>query len=590
MKLARKRTLTALFGSSALSLFVFLAASLAATLAAAQTVSSSAQPSSRAVIEGIVTKDPGGEPVKKALIEVIAENQADGGDYTAVTGVDGMFRVEGVLPGRYRLFVERTGFLEVDKHRARSEGRVLTLAAGQDLKDVQIRLQAAAVVQGRVVDEDGDPLPGAEVTVLRQTFASGHNHWEQVGGERTNDLGEYRVPNLAAGNYYVSVSPPPDFRSLIEATNGPKTDGTRTDATKSDGASSATGANEKPITSYQTTYYPGTMDRSQAAPIQLHAGDDFPVNFSLTPNPSLSIRGSVVGLPPRSTAVITLQSRDFNLVMSGAEVQKDGGFVLRDVSPGAYTVLATVENAPVPMMAKQTLQIVNNVDGLRLAPQPGAWIHGRLRLESKGRNDAAGQMVLLLRPADKDDAAGTFSFGDGASDAAIVASDGSFEWKGVAPGNYFVELAGHGGSDWYVKSVLASGRDVTDSGISVNGGAVVLDVTASANGGIVEGVAVNAKGDPVANAEIVAVPEARLRGRDDRYRKAVSDQSGRFTLRAIPPGEYTIFAWESLDGEAYLNPDFLKNYEGQGSALHISEGEHKSVQAVVIAEPDDASQ
>jgi hypothetical protein len=101
---------------------------------------------------------------------------------------------------------------------------------------------------------------------------------------------------------------------------------------------------------------------------------------------------------------------------------------------------------------------------------------------------------------------------------------------------------------------------------------------------------VNAKGDPVANAEIVAVPEARLRGRDDRYRKAVSDQSGRFTLRAIPPGEYTIFAWESLDGEAYLNPDFLKNYEGQGSALHIGEGEHKSVQAVVIAEPDDASQ
>lgn len=573
MKLAHKCKFTALFGVLALS---SVAATLAAARAQAQAASYPAP--TRAVIEGIVTKDPGGEPVKKVLIEVIAENQADGGDYTAVTGVDGTFRIEGIMAGRYRLFVERTGFLEIDKHRARSEGRVLTLAAGQDLKDVQIRLQAAAVVQGRVVDEDGDPLPGSEVTVMRQTFASGHSRWEQVGGERTNDLGEYRIANLAAGNYYVSVNPPPDFKSLIEAAGG----------TKGDAANPGAGTNEKPITSYQTTYFPGTTDRSQAAPIQLHAGDEFPINFSLTPNPSLSIRGSVVGLPPRSTAVITLQSRDFNVVLSGAEVQKDGGFVLRDVSPGSYTILATVENAPVAMMAKQTLQIVNSVDGLRLTPQPGVWIHGRLRLEGKGKADDGGQMVLLLRAADKDEFAGGFWLRD-ASDASVVSADGSFEWKGVAQGNYLIELAGHGGSsDWYVKSVLAGGREVNDSGISVNGGAVMLDVTASANGGIVDGVAVNAKGAPVANAQIVAVPEMRLRGREDRYRKAVSDQSGRFTLRAMPPGEYSVFAWESLDGEVYLNPDFLKKYEGQGSALHIGEGEHKSVQAGVIAEEDDS--
>jgi hypothetical protein len=70
----------------------------------------------RADIDGIVTKDPGSEPVKKALIELIAENQAEGGDYTAVTGADGAFHIEGIVPGRYRLFTERTGFLEVDKH------------------------------------------------------------------------------------------------------------------------------------------------------------------------------------------------------------------------------------------------------------------------------------------------------------------------------------------------------------------------------------------------------------------------------------------------------------------------------------------
>ena len=539
-----------------------------------------AKPGSRAAIEGIVTKEPGSEPVKKALVELIAENQAEGGDYTAVSGPDGGFRIEGILPGRYHLFAERTGLLEVDKHRVRADGRVLTLSAGQELKDLQIRLQAAAVVRGRVTDEDGDPLANAQVSVLRQTFVSGRSKLEQAGGERTNDLGEYRVAGLAAGNYYVSVSPPPDFRSLIEAA------GVATNA-------ESRAANDKPApTSYQTTYYPGTADRSQAAPVELHAGDEFPVNFSLTPSPSLSIRGSVVNLPPRASAAIMLQSRDFSLVLNGAEMHPDGSFVIRDVAPGAYTILATVENAPVPMMARQALQIVSNsVEDLRLAPQPGGWIHGRMRLESKngGRFDPS-QIFLQLRSSEGDDEAlSGFSMGDGFSHLAHVGADGSFEWKSVPPGNYYVQLAGDGGAngDLFLKSAMAGSRDVSEAGISVSGGAVALDLVASGSGGVVEGVAVDAKGEPVPNAVIVAVPEPRLRGRVEHYRKTVSDQSGRFTLHAIVPGEYTLLAWESVDGEAYYNPEFLKNYESQGSALKVGESDRKSLRVEVIPESEE---
>jgi Carboxypeptidase regulatory-like domain len=560
-----------------------LATVLLGASAAAQVVSSAAaKPASRAVIEGVVTKEPGSEPVKKALIELIAENQAEGGDYTAISGPDGGFHIEGILPGRYHLFAERTGLLEVDKHRARADGRVLTLTAGQEVKDLRIRLQAAAVVRGRVTDEDGDPLPNAQVAVLRQTFVSGRSRWEQAGAERTNDLGEYRVAGLPAGNYYVSVSPPPDFKSLIEGA------GAEPHVTNDQPATaSPTSSQTSSQTSYQTTYYPGTPDRSQAAPVELHAGDEFPVNFSLTPSPSLSIRGSVVNLPPRASAAIMLQSRDFNLVLNGAEMHADGSFVIRDVAPGAYTILATVENAAVPMMARQALQVVSNsVEDVRLAPQPGGWIHGRLRLESQGNGRVdLSQIFLALRSVDGDDESlGGFSMGDGFSHTAHVAADGSFEWKSVPPGNYFVQLAGDGGgnSNWFLKSALAGGREVDDAGMSVSGGAVALDVVASANGGVAEGVVTDQKGEPVANAVIVAVPEARLRGRIERFRKTVSDQSGRFALHGIQPGEYTLFAWESVDGEAYYNPEFLKNYEQQGSALRMSEGDRKTVQLAVI--------
>jgi hypothetical protein len=560
----------------------FFLAALLWLIVAACALSAQSAPSSphaKASLAGTVTKDPGSEPLKKALIELIAETQTDGGNYTALTAADGGFRIENIAPGRYRLFVERPGFQEIDRHHRRTDGRLLTLSAGQELKDLVIRLQAAAVVDGRVTDEDGDPMPEAQVAVLRQTFVAGHSHWEQAGAERTNDLGEYRIAGLAAGNYFVSVTPPPDFRSLIETTGN-------VPAPRS-------GAADKPASAaYQTTYYPGTRDRGQATAIQLHAGDDFPVNFSLAPSPSLTIRGSVVNLPPGSSAAIILQSRDFNLVLNGAEMHKDGSFEIRNVSPGAYTILATVDNVATPMMARQSLQLAESVEGLRLAPQVGGTVYGRLRMEtnSSAKPDLS-QMFLFLRSSDnngEDDSLSSLTMGIGFSNVAHVNGDGSFEWKNVPVGNYSVQLSEASAMpDWFLKSVAAGGRDAADSGFSVSSGTTSLALVASANGALAEGLATNQNDEPIADAVVVAVPEPRFRNRPDRYRKALTDQSGRFTLRGLPPGDYTLFAWENIDGEAYYNSEFLKNYEGQGKALHVSEGLRVNVHLKTIPGVED---
>jgi len=530
---------------------------------------------SRATIEGFVTKDPDSQPVKKVLIELIAENQSEAGNYTAITGPNGAFRIENVLPGRYHLFAERPGLLDGERQRGRSDGRLLTLAPGQELNDVHIRLQAAAVVRGRVTDEDGEPMPDAEVTVLRSTFAGGHNRWEPAGADNTNDLGEYRIANLPAGNFYVAVNPPPNFKSLIE------------NAGLAAEAHNGSVPDKPALTTYQSNYYPGTTDRSQAAPIQLRAGDDFPVNFSLTPSPSLSIRGTVVNLPPRTSATIMLQSRDFNLIMNGAEIHKDGAFIIRDVSPGSYTIVASVDGSTTPMTARQAIQVGStNIDGVRLAPQPGASIRGHLRVESKGsavRLDPE-QIFLSLHSMDAGDDDHAFSMGENLMNVARLARDGSFEWSDVPAGTYYVQLTGNRGpnEDLCLKSVLQSGREANDAGVSVNGGTVTLDVVASASGGVIEGVAANRKGEAVANAVIVAVPEARLRARVDRYRQTVSDQGGRFALHGLPAGEYTVYAWENVEGDEYYNPGFLKGFEGQG--LHLSEGERKTVQVSAISD------
>src|ERR1043166_2557420 len=74
----------------------------------------------------------------------------------------------------------------------------------------------------------------------------------------------------------------------------------------------------------------------------------------------------------------------------------------------------------------------------------------------------------------------------------------------------------------------------------------VVRILASANGGVIEGAVTDHKGVPMANAVVVAVPEARVRARMDRYGKTVSDQSGHFSLRGLRPGQYTLLAWGKI--------------------------------------------
>jgi hypothetical protein len=118
-----------------------------ASRAPSQVATPSREPA-KASLEGSVVKEPGGEPLKKAIVELIAENQEEGGNYTATSDPDGHFRIVGIQSGRYRMFVERPGYLEVDKKRRRSEGVVLSFDAGQELKDQTLRMLPAAILRG----------------------------------------------------------------------------------------------------------------------------------------------------------------------------------------------------------------------------------------------------------------------------------------------------------------------------------------------------------------------------------------------------------------------------------------------------------
>ena len=537
------------------------------------TVAQAAKPDEHtATLSGTAIKDPGGEPVKKVIIELIGESHGQGANYTSIAGVDGTFQISGIQPGTYRLYVEKTGYFEIEKNRPRHGGRMLTLSAGQEMKEVAVHMQAAAVVHGRVTDEDGDPMPGAEVSLLSQTYESGHQKWEPSGSEHANDLGEYRISGIAAGSYYVVVTPPPNFRSMFEASG-----------------TASSHAPDKPEMSYRTTYYPSALDRQQATPVEFHAGDEVPMDFSLVPQPSVKLRGQVAGIPPGASVAVMLQAGDMSQVFSGTEVHKDGTFDLPDIAPGEYLLIASATGSPVRLMAKQNIHVAaTTLEGLRLTLQPGSIVRGRLGLEAApGKSALLSQFSVALVEGDGE--GGMTGMDNGYSTFAQVLSDGTFEWKDVAPGHYYPLLVNRtGGEDWFLRSAISGGRDLSDNGFSVSGSAMVMYLVASSRSASVTGFVKDHEGKPVTNATVVAVPAEQYRKRSDRFGNTASDQTGHFILPGLRPGSYTLFAWESLDGDQYFDPEFLKKASAHGKPVTLSESERSKIELEVV--PDSPEQ
>ena len=69
------------------------------------------------------------------------------------------------MPGRYRVFFEKTGFAEVNGRGHRADVNVITVPADKPLDDLVFHMLPTAVITGRVMDEDGDPMSNVRVVV-----------------------------------------------------------------------------------------------------------------------------------------------------------------------------------------------------------------------------------------------------------------------------------------------------------------------------------------------------------------------------------------------------------------------------------------
>jgi protocatechuate 3,4-dioxygenase beta subunit len=518
-------------------------------------------------VSGRVVNAANNEPVNRARLMLRHTDNASGGSgspaaYTTLTDDHGRFAMKGIEPGKYEFSAQRAGFANTSygARRPGREGITLTLEAAQQLNRVLFRMTPHAVIAGRILDQDGDPVQGVSVHAVRYRYTMGKRQLEPSGSAATDDLGEYRIFGIAPGRYYLEAT----YRNF-----GMSMPGMRVAA--------------KPVEeSYIPTYFPGTADVGSAATIELAPGAQIRgVDFTLFKGRTVRVRGHV-NVPAginRQMVMIMLSPKgrfvwDFMRRARGLDPQ--GAFEITDVRPGSYNLSVSMRDGKASYGASQQVEVSNtNVENLVLNLSSGTEMTGQVRFEGQPPPSVTEIQVGLGGP-DRDQ----MQFGPRPS--GEVKEDGSFSLSNVGTEIYEPSVSGLP-EGYFLKSVRIGDDELKAVGVDTTRGAVgPLLLTISDKAGQIEGVVRNAKEQPVPGAAVVLVPEPKKREKFRGFQNVTTDQHGRYVIKTIEPGEYKLFAWEDIEPGEYMDPEVLKPVEELGHPVSIHEGSRESADLKLI--------
>ncbi len=135
----------------------------------------------------------------------------------------------------------------------------------------------------------------------------------------------------------------------------------------------------------------------------------------------------------------------------------------------------------------------------------------------------------------------------------------------------------------YLKSIRFGAAELADGMVHLDSRSRDrLEIILGRSAATVEGIVTDKDRRTLANTAVALVPEGTRRQRLDLYKSATSDESGRFQLQAIAPGNYLVFAWEEIEDRSWLNPDFIARNEATARRIQITERSRENVELVAI--------
>jgi len=480
-------------------------------------------------VEGRVVNAAGEAPLRKVNL-TLSPTRGKAKPATAQTDQDGRFVFRNVAPGGYRLSGERPGFPRQD-HKA-----LLLVEAGKPFEDITFRMAPGAVISGRVIDQEGEPMPSLVVSALRKRYEHGKLDWRPAGSAQTNDRGEFRISNLRAGRYLLSAT---DLNIGIDLAG-----------------MSRNPLPGKPEAAYASTYHGNTTDLDRAVPVEVREGEDRRgTDIQMVRTSTVRVRGKVVGALEGRVLVLTVVRKGAAPgVGSGgvALVQpNEGTFELKGLTPGSYLLIARsvtdgvrASGAPVPLEIGD-----QHIDGFEMPLAEAGGVSGTVTLA--GRPAAAAVRLERL----------DFQVPDAPEGKA--GGDGAFTLPGVPVGRYRV-MARELPDNVCLQGIRFAGAGIDPDAADLQPGGK-LEILLGP-GAQVEGTVTGADDQPVSGATVALIPASR---RESHYASGVTDPDGTFVLKGVAPGRYQALAWETLEPGAFLDSEFVKPFAARAQALEV---------------------
>ena len=303
--------------------------------------------------------------------------------FKATTDANGEFHIDRADPGDYSLTATHAGFgdghYSPDGAASSREGKI-HLAESDSVTGIVFRLVPQGAVSGRVLDEDGDPVPGAMVGALSSGRGPGKKMLP-VDTTTANDRGEYRLGKVPPGKYYVSASQV--HMDIL---------GTSTPPAPADGS---------PETNYATTYFPGETDAAVATKIDVAAGADL-TGFTIRLHKTrvVRVKGQALaadGTPLKGGQVMLTSLSNVGSMQMSA-IHPDGTFEIANLQPGSYMLMSIQITGTQPSMQMQSLVVpAEGVTGVKLRTQPEQAVQGKVVVAGDGKVPLKGQVVMLAR-------------------------------------------------------------------------------------------------------------------------------------------------------------------------------------------------
>ncbi len=529
---------------------------------------SQATPTGNAKITGRVVASDTGSPIRRAQIRVTSSEARF--NRVVTSDGDGRYELLNLPAGRYRLFVNRAGYVALEYGQARpfENGKPLDIAEGQAVEKVDFSLPRGSVITGRITDEFGDPMTDVQVQAMRYQFVNGERQLVNAGrAAQTDDLGQFRVFGLMPGDYVVKAS--------LRLNQNPDT------------------MNQPDPVGYPGTYYPGVVDVTQAQSVTVTLGQELSsVAFPLVPARLSRVSGIVMGSDglPLAGGMIMLRPRGTNgmgalrAAFGGSnQIRADGTFQLTGVPPGDYVLdvqqrpqnVRNIQEINLSLLefASMPLAVSGDIDNLTVVTTPGVTMSGRVVFP--GQAVPQSNMQVVANPSAGAASPVAMMMAGRALGGGRVNQDGTFELRGLAgPRLIRVQSVPSG---WALKSVAVEGNDVTDTPFEFKSGTNVSGVVITMTNRLTEvtGGVRDSRGQPVADYVLVAFAEdTKLWGAQSRFVQTTRpNQNGAFTIKGLPPGRYMAAVVAALENGMQNDPDVLEQLRIGAQNFSLTEGQ-----------------